>query len=124
MNELILKCNNLKLEEPIIDSKSQTKDWRKNQSWYKQGCKNNQCEKYQRVLFKQITQNYTYNTKERINKRTLVLKKIKNIKENNGFDWTEDFDGKVEINKKTLYINFKFVCDKGGISNKNIKTCL
>ncbi len=37
------------------------------------------------------------------------------------FNWTENFDGKIEINNKLFFINFKFVCDNGGAQTRTLR---
>ena len=39
---------------------------------------------------------------------------MNNIKPMNyidGYEWTENFDGKINLNDKIIYFNLKFVCD-------------
>ena len=43
------------------------------------------------------------------------------MKKNDGFEWTEDFDGKIINNNKICYFNLKFVCDKGGAQTRSLR---
>jgi len=62
-----------------------------------------------------MTNNICNKTNIRLNLDTLELKRItRPLNYENGFEWTEDFDGIQIINNKKLYYNFKFICDKGG----------
>jgi hypothetical protein len=38
-----------------------------------------------------------------------------------GYEWTENFDGKVIINKNIYYFNLKFVCDNGGAQTRTLR---
>ena len=95
-----------------VPSNLQTKDWRKQQSWYKGG-KSNECEILQRMQIQQITGKECPKTTTRINKRTHEMQPLSNpLTRADGFDWTEDFDGmqKLDGNDGTthkMYYNFK-----------------
>ena len=95
----------------------QSKTWRQLQSWYKTG-RSNECEKYQRALIENITGSVCNKTKLRNNARTLTFESIAYpMKLDEGFDYTEDFDGKQDT---TLY-NLKMVCDKGGAQTRTLR---
>ena len=104
----------------IIDSQKQTKLWRKGCIWYKNG-KSNECEIYQKSLLKQIIGYIPNKTNDRFNMETndIINKKIV-MKDKNGFEFTEDFDGKV-INNNTIYFNLKFCCDAGGAQTRTLR---
>ena len=105
----------------IPHSYYQTKNWRKNRKWYING-KKNECEIYQRKLFNRIIKLDCSKTTERINMDLIEIIDNKNpMKEENGFEWTEDFDGKIILNNNILYINFKFVCDEGGAQTRSLR---
>jgi len=105
----------------IPPSYYQTKNWRKNRLWYING-KKNECEIYQRKLVNLITKLNCNKTTERINMDLIEIIDNKNpMKEENGFEWTEDFDGKIITNNNILYINFKFVCDEGGAQTRSLR---
>ena len=99
----------------------QTKDWRKNQKWYNTG-KSNECEKYQINLVEKILNKKINKTFIRINIETNDLIENKNpLKFNDGFEWTENFDGYININNNNYYFNLKFVCDKGGMQTRTLR---
>jgi hypothetical protein len=115
-------------KKKLIQSKYQTKEWRKSQPWY-HGGKKNECEKYQREIlddffsmkFNDIQSKKTIcsKTNYRLNTRTLELKEITNpLKNLDGFDWTENFDILIEDN---LFINLKFVCEQGGAQTRTLR---
>ena len=98
----------------IPDSCYQTKVWRMNRNWYKGG-KHNECEKYQLKMIEKIISNRVEKTYFRINIETNELTEIAYpLKKIDGFEWTENFDGRLLINKNTYLFNLKFVCDRGG----------
>lgn len=99
----------------------QTKIWRKNQKWYKNG-KYNECEKYQIKLMEKIIKNKLNKTDERINLENIEITNNKSpLNQNDGFEWTENFDGKIEFNNNIYYFNFKFVCDSGGAQTRSLR---
>ncbi len=105
----------------ITPSKIQTKEWRKQQHWYKNG-KSNECEKYQRNIVENITDTICPKTNTRINCYTFELKNITSpLKNNDGFDWTEDFDGFQNISGIKIYYNLKMVCDAGGAQTRTLR---
>ena len=109
-----------------VPSNLQTKDWRKQQPWYKGG-KSNECEILQRMQIQQITGKECPKTTTRINKRTHEMQPLSNpLTRADGFDWTEDFDGmqKLDGNDGTtykMYYNFKMVCDAGGSQTRTLR---
>jgi hypothetical protein len=105
----------------ITASSLQTKKWRTSQPWYKSG-KHNECELYQRNLVQNITCQSCNKTNERINTETFVLQNVRTpMKNRDGFEWTEDFDGKQEMNGFTLYYNLKMVCESGGAQTRTLR---
>lgn len=99
----------------------QTKHWRKNMKWYKNG-KSNKCETYQNSLIEKILNTKPSKTNDRINMETLEIKDNKNpMTRNDGFEWSENFDGKFVKKKNTFYFNLKFVCDKGGAQTRTLR---
>ena len=104
----------------LVSSKFQTKLWRQSQKWWKGG-KHNECEKHQIEQTEYITNGKLHKSKKRFNRKTLEFKDYSNpLTFSDGFEWTEDLDGVMDLNKK-LYFNFKFVCDKGGIQNRTLR---
>ena len=105
----------------IIPSNLQTKDWRKNSSWYDNG-KHNECEKYQRNLIEKITKNKCNKTNLRFNLLTYELLTLSNpMKNNNGFEFSEDFDGFIDFCDNKYYFNLKMVCDDGGAQTRTLR---
>jgi hypothetical protein len=103
----------------IPSSYYQTKDWRKNRNWYKNG-KSNECEKYQINLIEKLIKLKLNKTNDRINMETnKIISNPNPMKKNDGFEWTENFDGKINKNNTTFYFNLKFVCDSGGSQTRS-----
>jgi len=105
----------------IPSSFYQTKDWRKNRNWYKNG-KSNECEKYQINLIEKITMVKLIKTDDRINMETneIISKKYPMIN-NDGYEWSENFDGLIIKNYNKYYYNLKFVCDRGGAQTRTLR---
>ena len=105
----------------ITKSENQTKVWRQTQSWYKNG-KSNECELFQRNIVENITKLKCSKSNIRLNTDTLAFEDKKYpMKDIDGFDWTEDFDGYQEINNLKLYMNLKMICDKGGSQTRTLR---
>jgi len=101
----------------ILQSKYQSKDWRKSQDWYING-KHNECEKYQINIIENIINNKLNKTNYRFNIMTNQLENINNpLKLINGFEYTKNFDG---IYDNKLF-NLKFVCDNGGSQTRTLR---
>lgn len=43
------------------------------------------------------------------------------MKDIDGFEYTEDFDGKCIRRNKTIYFNLKFCCDSGGAQTRTLR---
>jgi len=105
----------------IIRSQLQTKQWRKDSSWYKNG-KCNECEIYQRLLINNIIGGHCAKTSIRINMCDYRMQSNPSpMKKEDGFDWTEDFDGCANILGSTCYFNFKMVCGAGGAQTRTLR---
>ena len=105
----------------IPSSFYQTKNWRKNRSWYKTG-KSNECEKYQISLIEKICNLKLLKTFDRINMSTIEIISNKNPMINNdGYEWSENLDGLVIKNNIKYYFNLKFVCDSGGSQTRTLR---
>ena len=129
LNEIInsvIKYEMQSLVPSPVPSNLQTKDWRKDQPWYKGG-KSNECELLQRSQIEEMTGKCCPKTTMRINKRTRQIKELYNpLTRPDGFDWTEDFDGKQQLVGKDgsmheLFYNFKMVCDAGGAQTRSLR---
>jgi len=104
----------------IPSSFYQTKTWRKNRKWYKNG-KYDECEKYQINLIENITKIKLNKTNDRI---SMITNKIVNTKKpmlnNDCYEYSENFDG-LFINTDMYYFNLKFVCDSGGSQTRTVR---
>lgn len=79
-------------------------------------------EKYQRQKIEDGTGIKCPKTNMRINLRTNTLKDIAHPNtKNNGFDYSEDFDGIQTINEKKVYINLKCIVGKGGVQTRSLR---
>lgn len=105
----------------MISSKFQDKFWRTSQIWYKKG-KSNECEIFQIKAVEDIIGKKCTKTSFRINSETLEFKeKTQPMNFEDGFDWTEDFDGYFENKEVNYYVNMKFVCDQGGSQTRTLR---
>ena len=106
----------------IIPSSSlQTKNWRKTQSWYRGG-KHNECELYQRNIIEKITNMTCSKSDKRLHIQTKILADKKYpMKEDDGFEWTEDFDGFIQNRGADIYFNLKIICDAGGAQTRSLR---
>ena len=105
----------------ITPSKYHTKNWRKNQDWYKNG-KSNECELYQKELIKKITNNPIEKCDKRFNIIDYSFQSLKYPNKNiDGYEYTEDIDLYQKIDDKELYYNLKMVCDKGGVQTRTLR---
>ena len=79
-------------------------------------------EKYQRDKIIKLTGVECSKTNIRINLRTGELKNISHPNKNNdGFDYTENFDGLQTIDTKNIYINLKCIVGKGGSQTRSLR---
>ena len=105
----------------IPSSYYQTKNWRKNKKLYKTG-KSNECEIYQINLIEKIINLKLNKTNDRINTETNNIIDNRNpLVNNDGYEWTENFDGKLIKNNIIYYFNLKFVCDSGGSQTRSLR---
>jgi len=110
-----------KPEFELISSELQTKDWRKSQEWYSTG-KSNECEIFQRDLCSKIIKKAIDKSKIRIyNIDSQLYEKKDPYNDEDGYEWTEDFDGYNLMKSNKYYFNFKFVCDRGGSQTRTLK---
>jgi hypothetical protein len=104
-----------------VKSKLHTKKWRSEQKWYKNG-KSNECEKFQRKNLETLLSVKIEKTTYRLNTVSYELKKNpRPMINNDGFEWTEDFDGLLLLENNKMLINFKMVCDKGGSQTRTLR---
>ena len=105
----------------IIESCNQTKEWRKQCTWYKNG-KSNECENYQKKILKQLLGYEIAKCNYRFYIETNdLITKSNPMKYLDGFEYTEDFDGKCTSGTKTIYFNLKFCCDSGGAQTRTLR---
>lgn len=118
---MIVLYKMLPCELSITQSACQTKDWRKNSSWYIDG-KHNECELYQRNLVEKITNQTCNKTNYRINLLTKEFLELRcPLKNESGFEWSENFDGVVNKENLLFYINLKMICDEGGSQTRSLR---
>ena len=87
----------------LTSSKNQTKQWRQSQLWYSNG-KHNECETYQLKMIEHIINSKCEKTNDRLHMESYDIISIKNPMKNiDGFEYTEDFDGKIFKNNKIKY---------------------
>jgi len=105
----------------IPQSYFQTKEWRKTRAWYKNG-KANECEKYQIDLIEKITGTILKKTHDRINMEYYeITNNSRPMKNSDGYEYTENFDGVLIKNSNKYYFNLKFVCDAGGAQTRSLR---
>ena len=105
----------------IVQSRYQTKNWRKNCKWYNNG-KSNECEKYQIEIIERLISIKLEKTDDRLDIENIEIKNIRcPLTNENGFDFTENFDGVINRNGKKLYFNLKFICDSGGSQTRSLR---
>lgn len=105
----------------IPSAEFQTKNWRKSRNWFDNG-KRNECELYQRRVVEKITKMPCGKSNIRINITTKeMLDKKYPMKDVDGFEWTEDFDGFIAKSGLDLYFNFKMICDAGGAQTRTLR---
>jgi len=79
-------------------------------------------EKFQREKIIEGTGFECTKTNTRINLRTNTLKDISQPNTSvDGFDYSEDFDGRQLINENTIYIDLKCVVGKGGAQTRSLR---
>lgn len=106
---------------PIISSHDQNKEWRKTRKWYKDG-KHNECEIYQRGLVESITKQQCLKSNMRINIISNIFENnLHPMKKEDGFEWSENFDGYISFQLKDIYFNLKMVCDAGGAQTRSLR---
>ena len=105
-----------------MESEKQTKEWRKEQSWYTTG-KKNECEKFQTLQIEQIVDASLIKTGKRLRKGPIVKLEINPhpFHSQDAFLWTEDFDGWANLQGYDVYFNLKFVVGKGGAQTRSLK---
>lgn len=104
----------------LISSENHTKEWRNSQEWY-YGGKKNECEKHQLSNITKIIGECPSKTIERFDENLSLVFNAKPYTENDGFEYTENFDGKIIMNNKKYYFNLKFIVGGGGAQTRSVK---
>ena len=134
-NEIIEKCKNLDIKVKSVMKKEMscpkdviagsliTKD--KRHDLYGQvagGSGSRAPEDFQRSKIEEGTGLKCVKTNTRINLRKNTLNEIAHPNKNdNGFDYTEDFDGVQVLKDKKVYINLKCIVGKGGAQTRSLR---
>lgn len=116
MNDFLINF----IENEIFSSYYQTKDWRLNQKWYnnKRGIV---CENYQVSITENIIDKNIFKTNDRIDDKNMINNEKTPFLFENGFEYSENFDRKLIINKETYYFNYKMICENGGSQIRSLK---
>lgn len=86
------------------------------------GADSRKMEIYQRAKIEEGTRIPCPKTNMRINLRTNEMEEIAHPnKKDNGFDYTEDFDGCQTYKANTIYINMKSIVGKGGGQTRSLR---
>jgi len=105
----------------LVPSEMQTKQWRKEQAWYKGG-KMNECEKFQKLQLEDTTGVKCNLSRMRLNFRTFqMLSESNPFKHDHGMDFTEDFDAEFVLSDYKVYANIKMICDAGGAQTRSLR---
>lgn len=116
-NKNVIQCRNFHIPSSAI----QTKLWRQQQLWYKNG-KHNECELYQKPLIEKITKKKLQKSNERLHAQQFEMDEIKHpMKYIDGLEWSENFDGYIFDKNKEFYFNLKLICDNGGAQTRSIR---
>ena len=79
-------------------------------------------ERFQRQMIEKGTGIRCPKTKMRINLRTNTMKEIAHPnKADDGFDYSEDFDGKQTIKTNDIYLNLKMIVGTGGVQTRSLR---
>lgn len=102
----------------IIPSSKQTAAWRKSRGLYGRAC-----EDYQRDLVEKIIGKSVPKTHMRLHLfGNYSLKKCAcPMTKDDGYEWSEDFDGRQKYANAIFYFNFKFVCGTGGAQTRTLR---
>lgn len=118
MNTLNIVC-----PDGVLDGCKYTKD--KRQELYGQvagGEGSTKPEKYQRKIIEIGTARPCKKTNTRINWRTNeMVEKSQPMRKDDGFDYTEDFDGKQMFGENTVLVNLKSIVGGGGSQTRTLR---
>jgi len=102
---------------PLVSSCLHTPSWRQEHNLSAHS--HEQCQRY----WASINIGYPiFKCKHRINSRTLQFEHNPHpYTKPGGYDWTEDFDGRVTIDNLEYFFNFKFVVPRGGDQTRALR---
>ena len=109
------------LQKTCISGPYLTKDVRHEHFGEVTGSGSMKPERYQRTIVERITERECNKTNTRLNWRTLDMVEQKTISDEDGYDYTENFDGVQRIGNKTVFYNFKCIVGKGGSQTRSLK---
>jgi len=105
----------------ISPSSLQTREWRQQQSWYNNG-KFHECERYQKQHLLQLLREPMKPTFDRIYFPTdEIISHPMPMTQRDGYEWSENWDGKLFMGGQLLYFNLKFVCSRGGMQTRTMR---
>jgi hypothetical protein len=79
-------------------------------------------ENYQRKMIEEGTKQPCKKTNKRINLRSKTIEDVSHPnKKNNGFDYTEDFDGEQSSPSGPVLVNLKCIVGKGGSQTRSLR---
>lgn len=118
---------NIKYFNSITNSSDQNTNWRKKQEWYTNG-KRNECEKYQIKNINKINKimllsdKFLTTTDKRFNLLTYEFINCRYPNKNiNGYEFTENMDGYINIHNINIYYNLKFIVGSGGSQTRSLR---
>lgn len=102
----------------LVPSQFQTKTWRLSQAWYTNG-RRTECEKYQFRLIQDLFDIKLEKTRLRLHLSLFEFA------EYNVYDWkfdySETFDAMCVFQNITIFFNFKFICEEGGMQTSRLR---
>ena len=113
----------IRIPEGVIAGRLMTKEWRQ-QTFGRiaGGAGSREMEIYQRKMVVDGTGIPCPKTAMRINLRTFTLQEIAHPnKAENGFDFSEDFDGVQTIGDSRIFMNFKSIASAGGAQTRSLR---
>jgi hypothetical protein len=113
----------IRIPEGVIAGKLMNKEWR--QTMFGRiagGAGSRELENYQRKMVMDGTGLPCPKTTTRINLRTFTLHEIAHPnKAENGFDYSEDFDGVQTVGESRVFMNFKSIASAGGAQTRSLR---
>lgn len=107
----------------ILPSIRHTRQWRAAQTWYAGG-RQNECELYQQQCVRQVVghdvASKPTHLRLHLTTKALIAEKAP-LRHDDGFEYTEDFDGHLDVSGTLFFFNLKFVCGVGGSQNRTMR---